>query len=92
MTLIWTGLSVGAIGLGCMGMSHAYGASDETESIATIHRALDRGVTMLDTAEVYGLGKSERILGEDPSRLFAVLGHGTGKKRDKGGAERTFGE
>ena len=48
------GLSAGAIGLGCMGMSHAYGAGDETESIATIHRALDCGVTLLDTAEVYG--------------------------------------
>src|ERR1035438_2436547 len=48
------GLTAGAIGLGCMGMTHAYGTGDETESIATIHRAIDCGVTLLDTAEVYG--------------------------------------
>jgi aryl-alcohol dehydrogenase-like predicted oxidoreductase len=48
------GLSVAAIGLGCMGMTHAYGTRDDAESIATIHRALDAGVTLLHTAEVYG--------------------------------------
>lgn len=51
------GLTVGAEGLGCMGMSHAYGVHDsdsDAESIATIHRALELGVTMLDTANVYG--------------------------------------
>ncbi len=48
------GLRVGGQGLGCMGMSQSYGAGDEAESVATIHRALDLGVTLLDTADVYG--------------------------------------
>ena len=61
------GLSVGAIGLGCMGMSHAYGDPQdrsEAESIATIHRALDLGVTLLDTAEVYGPYTNEELVGK----------------------------
>ena len=57
------GLSVAAIGLGCMGMSHAYGSPDDAESIATIHRALDLGVTLLDTAEVYGPLVNEELVG-----------------------------
>jgi aryl-alcohol dehydrogenase-like predicted oxidoreductase len=58
------GLSAGAIGLGCMGMTHAYGSGNEAESIATIHRALDRGVTLLDTAEVYGPHTNEELVGK----------------------------
>lgn len=58
------GLAAGAIGLGCMGMTHAYGTGDEAESIATIHRALDRGVTLLDTAEVYGPHTNEELVGK----------------------------
>ena len=58
------GLEVSAQGLGCMGMSEFYGATDEAESIATIHRALDLGVTFLDTADVYGTGANERLVGE----------------------------
>ncbi len=58
------GLAAGAIGLGCMGMTHAYGAGDEAESIATIHRALDCGVTLLDTAEVYGPHTNEELVGK----------------------------
>jgi aryl-alcohol dehydrogenase-like predicted oxidoreductase len=58
-----TGLHVSAIGLGCMGMSEFYGAADETESIATIHRALDRGCTFLDTADMYGPFKNEELVG-----------------------------
>lgn len=58
------GLAAGAIGLGCMGMTHAYGGGDEAESIATIHRALDCGVTLLDTAEVYGPHTNEELVGK----------------------------
>jgi len=58
-----SGLTVSAIGLGCMGMSQSYGTPDEEESIETIHRALDLGVTLLDTANVYGKGANEELVG-----------------------------
>jgi aryl-alcohol dehydrogenase-like predicted oxidoreductase len=57
------GLEVSALGLGCMGMSQAYGEPDEAESVATLHRALELGVTFLDTAEVYGPFRNEELLG-----------------------------
>lgn len=57
------GLTVSAIGLGCMGMSQSYGAPDEEESIRTIHRAIDLGVTLIDTADAYGNGANERLVG-----------------------------
>jgi aryl-alcohol dehydrogenase-like predicted oxidoreductase len=57
------GLEVSEIGLGCMGMSEFYGRSDEGEAIATIHRALDLGVTFLDTADAYGPFTNERLVG-----------------------------
>src|SRR5580700_671471 len=56
-------LEVGAIGLGCMGMSEFYGPRDEAESIATLHRALELGVTLLDTADMYGPFKNEGLVG-----------------------------
>ncbi|QGV78327.1 aldo/keto reductase [Streptomyces ficellus] len=56
-------LAVSAQGLGCMGMSHAYGEADEAQSVATIHRALDLGVTLLDTADFYGAGHNEELIG-----------------------------
>ena len=62
-TLGRNGPAVSAIGLGCMGMSEFYGAGDETESIATIQHALDRGVTFLDTADMYGVGRNEELVG-----------------------------
>lgn len=57
------GLEVSELGLGCMGMSQSYGTPDDTESIATIHRALQMGLTFFDTAEVYGPYTNERLLG-----------------------------
>ena len=57
-------LTVSAEGLGCMGMSEFYGPGDEAESIATIHRALDLGVTLLDTADMYGVGANEQLVGQ----------------------------
>ncbi|MDT0543925.1 MULTISPECIES: aldo/keto reductase [Streptomyces] len=56
-------LAVSAQGLGCMGMSHAYGAADDEQSIATLHRALDLGVTLLDTSDYYGVGHNEKLIG-----------------------------
>jgi aryl-alcohol dehydrogenase-like predicted oxidoreductase len=57
------GLRTSALGLGCMGMSHIYGPADEAESLATLARALELGVTLFDTADVYGFNANERLLG-----------------------------
>src|SRR5262245_42048258 len=59
-----TGPRVSELGLGCMGMSDFYGPADEAESIATIHAALDAGITLLDTGDWYGMGHNELLLHE----------------------------
>ena len=64
-----SGLEVSALGLGCMGMSEFYGSGDDQESVAVIHLALHRGVTLLDTADMYGVGANERLVGR------ALRGH-----------------
>jgi aryl-alcohol dehydrogenase-like predicted oxidoreductase len=57
------GLRVSAVGLGCMGMSEFYGGGDEAEAVATIRRAVELGVTFLDTADMYGMGRNEELVG-----------------------------
>jgi aryl-alcohol dehydrogenase-like predicted oxidoreductase len=81
------GLSVSAEGLGCMGMSQSYGPADETESTATIHRALDLGVTFLDTADMYGPFLNEQLLGKAISsrRAEVVLATKFGNERRSDG-------
>jgi len=83
------GPSVSAIGLGCMGMSALYGPADEAESIATIHAALDAGVTLLDTGDFYGMGHNELLLREalrGRAREKVILSVKFGAMRDPRGA------
>jgi aryl-alcohol dehydrogenase-like predicted oxidoreductase len=84
-----TGPLVSAIGLGCMGMSGMYGPADRAESIATIHAAMDAGVTLLDTGDFYGIGHNEMLIGEalkGRDRDKALLSVKFGAQRDPTGA------
>ena len=90
-------LAVGSIGLGCMGMSEFYGESDERESIRTIQRALDLGAVLLDTADMYGVGENEKLVGKAIAgrRSEAVIATKFGKRAQRGrqfsGSQRAAG-
>lgn len=79
------GIEVGAIGLGCMPMSHGYGLAeqDDEESIRAIHRAIDLGVTLLDTADIYALGRNEELVGQALAGSTAGAAGGSGSRRDR---------
>jgi aryl-alcohol dehydrogenase-like predicted oxidoreductase len=82
------GLKVSALGLGCMGMSGMYGPADRGESIATIHAALDAGITLIDTGDFYGMGHNEMLIGEalKGRRDEALISVKFGAQRDPDGA------
>ncbi|MGW0733807.1 aldo/keto reductase [Streptomyces sp. NPDC002851] len=83
-TLGTTGPAVSALGLGCMGMSALYGEADRAESIATIHAALDAGITLLDTGDFYGMGHNELLINE-------ALRTATGAARERALTSVKFG-
>jgi aryl-alcohol dehydrogenase-like predicted oxidoreductase len=84
-----TGVSTSALGLGCMGMSGAYGPSDRQESVATIHAAQEAGITLIDTGDFYDMGHNEMLIGEalaGARRDRALLSVKFGAQRDPAGA------
>jgi aryl-alcohol dehydrogenase-like predicted oxidoreductase len=87
------GLTVSELGLGCMGMSQSYGPADEAESILTIRQALDAGVILIDTADVYGNGHNERLVGRaiEGRRPEVVLATKFSLSRDASGERKVNG-
>src|ERR1700710_745194 len=84
-----TGPDVSALGLGCMGMAGMYGPADETESIATVHAALDSGINLLDTGDFYGMGHNEMLIGRaltdrDRDRVLISVKFGAQRGPDGG--------
>ncbi len=93
-TLGGSGLSVFPVGLGCMSLSGAYGKSDDAEAIRVIHHALDRGVTFLDSSDMYGWGHNETLLGKALAggrRAKVVLATKFGQTQKPGGANGVDG-
>lgn len=92
-TLGKTGPTVSAVGLGAMGMSGAYGASDDAQSICTVHAALDAGITLIDTGDFYGFGHNEMLLGRalrERNRDDYLLSVKFGGMREPGGGFTGF--
>jgi aryl-alcohol dehydrogenase-like predicted oxidoreductase len=88
------GLEVSALGLGCMGMSEFYGTADESEAVATIHRALELGIDFLDTADMYGRGANEKLVGKAIAgrRDEVVLATKFGNVRSDDGSREVRGD